>query len=103
MSLKSKWSTMTGKQKQIAVLGSVGGLGLLILITAAMRDYSNGMLHKPEKNTETQVLTPATRNMNEERMAAEIQALRQQMEADRRERTTQQPGQGGQEKGLSER
>ena len=102
MSLKSKWSNMTGKQKQIAVLGSVGGLGLLILITAAMRDYSNGILRKPEKNTETQVLTPATRNMNEERMAAEIQALRQQMEADRRERMTQQPGQGVQEKGLSE-
>ncbi|MFV2028663.1 TraB/VirB10 family protein [Neisseria sp. S1] len=102
MSLKSKWSSMTGKQKQIAVLGSVGGLGLLILITAAMRDYNNGVLRKPEKNTETQVLTPATRNMNEERMAAEIQALRQQMEADRRERVTQQPGQGVQEKGLSE-
>lgn len=100
MGLKNKWSSMTGKQKQIAVLGGVGGVGLLILITAGIRDYNNGILKKPEKVTETQVLTPLTRNLNEERMAAEIQALRQQMEADKRERAGQQPE--SQKSGLSE-
>ena len=80
MGIRENWNQKTGKQKRNTVLIGVCG-GLIVLVIAAMiTDSIRGTKFGRTKTEVTQVVTPNQRNLTVESLAAEIYALRQQMQ-----------------------
>ena len=77
MKLKEKWSNLNGRQKQVAVIGSVAGVAALTFIVSGFNDYRSGVLARKKPNTETQIITSASRDLTMERLAGELQSMRQ--------------------------
>lgn len=80
MGIRDNWNQKTGKQKRNTVLIGVCG-GLIVLVIAAMiTDSIRGTKFGRTRTEVTQVVTPNQRNLTVESLAAEVYALRQQMQ-----------------------
>ena len=93
MKLKEKWSNLNGRQKQVAVIGSVAGVAALTFIVSGFNDYRSGVLARKKPNTETQIITSASRDLTMERLAGELQSMRQEWQNEKRNKAA--GGQGG--------
>ena len=93
MKLKEKWSSLNGRQKQHAVIGTVAGLAVVTFIVSGFNDYRSGVLARKKPNTETQVITSASRDLTMERLAGELQSIRQEWQNEKRNK--QAVGEGG--------
>ena len=93
MKLKEKWTNLNGRQKQVAVIGSVAGVAALTFIVSGFNDYRSGVLARKKPNTETQIITSASRDLTMERLAGELQSMRQEWQNEKRNKAA--GGQGG--------
>ena len=93
MKLKEKWSNLNGRQKQVAVIGSVAGVAALTFIVSGFNDYRSGVLARKKPNTETQIITSASRDLTMERLAGELQSMSQEWQNEKRNKAA--GGQGG--------
>ena len=92
MGIRENWNQKTGKQKRNTVLIGVGG-GLIMLVIAAMiTDSIRGTKFGRTKTEVTQVVTPNQRNLTVESLAAEVYALRQQMQQQQANQAANQTG-----------
>lgn len=80
MGLKEKWKHANGKQKRNMALAGVVSLIVAAAIAAAITDSVRGTSVGRTKTNITQVVTPNQRNLTMEGLAAEIYAIRQQVQ-----------------------
>lgn len=92
MGIRDNWNQKTGKQKRNTVLiGTCGGL-IVLVIAAMITDSIRGTKFGRTKTEVTQVVTPNQRNLTVESLAAEVYALRQQMQQQQANQATNQSG-----------
>ena len=99
MGLKESWHNAGGKQKRNMVLGGVAAVLILATIAAMITDSVRGTRSGRRKTEVEQVVTPNQRNLTQEGLAAEIYALRNQIQQMQQQQAQKQPENGG---GLTE-
>jgi hypothetical protein len=99
MGLKETWRNGSGKQKRNMVLGGVAAFLTLATIAAMITDSVRGTRSGRRKTEVEQVVTPNQRNLTQEGLAAEIYALRNQVQQMQQQIVQRQPEKGG---GLTE-
>ena len=99
MGLKETWRNAGGKQKRNMVLGGVAAFLTLATIAAMITDSVRGTRSGRRKTEVEQVVTPNQRNLTQEGLAAEIYALRNQIQQMQQQQAQRQSENGG---GLSE-
>ena len=99
MGLKETWRNGSGKQKRNMVLGGVAAFLTLATIAAMITDSVRGTRSGRRKTEVEQVVTPNQRNLTQEGLAAEIYALRNQVQQMQQQMVQRQPEKGG---GLTE-
>ncbi|MFH6973103.1 TraB/VirB10 family protein [Neisseria sp. 23W00296] len=99
MGLKETWRNAGGKQKRNMVLGGVAAFLTLATIAAMITDSVRGTRSGRRKTEVEQVVTPNQRNLTQEGLAAEIYALRNQIQQMQQQQAQRQSENGG---GLTE-
>ena len=99
MGLKESWHNAGGKQKRNMVLGGVAAFLTLATIAAMITDSVRGTRSGRRKTEVEQVVTPNQRNLTQEGLAAEIYALRNQVQQMQQQQAQRQSENSG---GLTE-